>query len=161
MALIAPAPEQLHEPVEDSAPPTNRLLLALFALLGVLLSGYLSAYRLGLFGTLVCGTGGCDTVQNSPWATFLGVPVPFIGFLGYGALFVLSLLSLQPRFAMSRGIATFLLAAATIGLIFTAYLTYLEAAVIHAWCRWCIGSAAIITLIFLAALPELRRLRAA
>jgi uncharacterized membrane protein len=160
MPLVAPAPEQLHDDVAEAAPP-NRMMIALLALLGLLLSGYLSAYKLGLFGTIVCGTGGCDTVQNSPWAVFLGVPVPFIGFAGYAALFVLALVGLQPRFVTSRRLATLLLAGATIGLLFTAYLTYLEAAVIHAWCRWCLGSAAIATLVFLAALPELRNLRRA
>jgi len=160
MATAAPAPEQLQEEVEVSS-PLNRMMIALLALLGLLLSGYLSAYKLGLFGTIVCGTGGCDTVQSSPWAVFLGVPVPFIGFAGYAALFVVALLGLQPRFVSSRSIATLLLAGATAGLLFTAYLTYLEAAVIHAWCRWCLGSAAIATLIFFAALPELRNLRRA
>jgi uncharacterized membrane protein len=40
---------------------------------------------------------------------------------------------------------------------FTAYLTYLEAMVIHAWCRWCVVSAVIVTLIFVVALVGLRR----
>jgi uncharacterized membrane protein len=44
-----------------------------------------------------------------------------------------------------------------LGVLFTGYLTYLEAFVIHAWCRWCLGSAAIIAAIFLAALAGLRR----
>lgn len=157
--MAAPAPERLQEEELEVPAPTNRMLIALLALFGLLLSAYLSAYKLGLFGTIVCGTGGCDTVQNSPWAVFLGVPVPFIGFLGYGALFVLSLLALQPRFAADRRLAALLVAAATVGVLFTAYLTYLEAAVIHAWCRWCLGSAAIAALIFIATLPELRRIR--
>ena len=43
------------------------------------------------------------------------------------------------------------------GLLFTAYLTWLELFVIHAICRWCVGSAVIITLIFLLAVLDLRR----
>jgi uncharacterized membrane protein len=39
------------------------------------------------------------------------------------------------------------------------YLTYLEAFVILAWCRWCIASAIMATLLFACALPELRRAR--
>ena len=155
--MVVAAP-QLRDEVSVPAAP-NRMILALLSLIGVLVSAYMSAYKLELFGTILCGTGGCETVQNSPWAVFLGVPVPFIGFFGYGALFVLSLLALQPRFATNRGVAMLLLAGATVGLLFSAYLSYLEFAVIHAWCRWCIGSAVIATLIFLAALPELRRMR--
>jgi uncharacterized membrane protein len=158
LTTVVSAAPQLQEELPASG-ATNRMLIALLALIGLLLSAYLSAYRLGLFGTIVCGAGGCETVQNSPWAVFLGVPVPFIGFFGYGALFVVSLLALEPAFAADRRLAAVLLAGGTIGFLFTAYLTYLEYAVIHAWCRWCIASAAIATLIFLAALPELRRVR--
>ena len=119
----------------------------------------MSAYKFGLLGTILCGTGGCETVQNSPWAVFLGVPVPLLGLGGYGALMVLSMLGLQPRFAEDRRISILLLLGATIGLAFSAYLTYLEAAVIHAWCRWCVVSAILAVIIFLLALPEIANLR--
>lgn len=139
----------------------NRMLMALLTLVGVLISVYMSAYKLGLVGSLVCGSGGCEAVQNSPWAAFMGVPVPFIGLAGYAAMLITALLGLQPRFEDDRRISLVLIAGATIGLAFSAYLTYLEYAVIHAWCRWCIVSAILATLIFILALPEFRRLRSA
>lgn len=145
---------------EDARPaPPNRMAIALLALIGVLISTYMSAYKLGLIGSIMCGTGGCERVQNSPWAEFMGVPVPFIGLAGYGALLGLALLGLQPRFSDDRRIPLLLLAGATIGLAFSGYLTWLEAAVIHAWCQWCIISAVLASLLFLTTLPELRRLR--
>jgi uncharacterized membrane protein len=48
-----------------------------------------------------------------------------------------------------------------LGVVFAAYLTYLEAAVIKAWCRWCLVSAGIISLIFLLAVGDLRSRRTA
>src|SRR5690606_21078756 len=132
--------------------------LALLALTGVLVSAYMTAYKLGFVGSLVCGTGGCETVQNSPWSVFMGVPVPIIGLAGYGLLVVTALLGLQPRFMDDRRIAILLLTAAVIGAVFSAYLTYLEASVIHAWCRWCIISAVLAGLILVSALPEIGRL---
>jgi uncharacterized membrane protein len=42
------------------------------------------------------------------------------------------------------------------GLLFTLYLTYLELAVIHAICRWCVGSAAIITGIWVVSMIGLK-----
>jgi uncharacterized membrane protein len=45
-----------------------------------------------------------------------------------------------------------------VGVAFTVYLTYLELFVIRAICRWCVGSAVIILVIFFAALLEQRRL---
>jgi len=133
--------------------------LALLALTGVLVSAYMTAYKLGFVGSLVCGTGGCETVQNSPWSVFMGVPVPVIGLAGYGLMLVISLLGLQPRFEEDRRIPALLVGGALIGLAFTTYLTWLEATVINAWCRWCIVSAVIITLTVLFTLPEFRRLR--
>jgi uncharacterized membrane protein len=139
---------------------TNRMALAVLALIGILIAAYMSAYKLGLIGSIVCGTGGCNTVQNSPWASFAGVPVPFIGLGGYLLMFITALLGLQPSFEDDRRISIVLIAGATIGAVFSGYLTYLEAAVIHAWCRWCIASAVLAALIFLCALPEIPRLRA-
>lgn len=133
--------------------------IALFALVGVLISAYMTAYKFGMIGTIACGAGGCEVVQNSPWAVFLGVPVPIIGLIGYGLLVLTALLGLQPRFADDRRIPLLLIAAAVIGAAFSAYLTYLEASVIHAWCRWCIISAILAGLILLFTLPELGRLR--
>ena len=43
------------------------------------------------------------------------------------------------------------------GVLFTIYLTYLELFVIHAICRWCVGSAVIIVGLFALGLLELRR----
>jgi uncharacterized membrane protein len=135
----------------------NRMGIALLALIGVLISAYMMAYTFGLTGSIVCGTGGCETVQNSPWAVFLGVPVPVIGLVGYGLLLITAILGLQPHLEQDRRIALLLIVAAVAGAAFSAYLTWLEASVIHAWCRWCIVSASLAGLIVLFALPELRR----
>jgi uncharacterized membrane protein len=71
------------------------------------------------------------------------------------------MLGLQPDRRASRVIGALLLAGATFGVVFSAYLTYLEAAVINAWCQYCVVSAIVITLIFFATLPEVARLTAA
>ena len=137
----------------------NRMIVALLALVGVLISAYMTAYKFGLIGSIMCGTGGCETVQNSPWAVFLGVPVPLIGLVGYGAMLLAALLGLQPRFEDDRRVPLVLAAGAAAGLAFSAYLSYLEASVIHAWCRWCIVSAILAALLFVFTLPEYRRIR--
>jgi uncharacterized membrane protein len=143
-----------------AAPPGNRMVVAVLGLAGLFLALYMLLHKLGVIPVLACGVGGtCDVVQNSSWAVFLGIPVPAWGVAGYGAIFVLALLGLQPRFADDRRVAGLLLGAATIAFLFTIYLNALEAFVIHAWCRWCIGSAVIATMLFLFTLPELRRIR--
>jgi len=147
--------EDLQE--EETAPPLQRMGIAVFALAGMLIAGYLLLYKFKVLSSIACGTGGCETVQSSPWAMFIGIPVPAWGVGGYLAILVLALLGLQPRYAGSRGVATLLLANATVAFGFSMYLTAIEAFRIHAWCRWCVGSAIVATIIFLLSLLELPR----
>ena len=75
------------------------------------------------------------------------------------ALVVLSFVGLQPAHRDSSLIGGLLLAGSAGGVAVSAYLTYLEAFVINAWCQYCVVSAVLITLIFFASLPEIGRLR--
>jgi uncharacterized membrane protein len=135
-----------------------RMTAALLSLAGLFVSAYLYLYKIGRIGTLACGTGDCETVQLSSWSRFGGLEVSLIGFLGYAGLLALSLAALQPALADRRQPATVLATLAGLGVVFTAYLTYLELFVIHAICRWCVGSAVIILGIFIVALLDRQRL---
>src|SRR5690606_32369876 len=95
-AMMEDAVGGAPDPITEPAPPLNRMVMAVLALIGVLISIYMLMYHLGLLGSIMCGTGGCETVQNSPWASFLGVPVPLLGLFGYGALLAAALLGLRP-----------------------------------------------------------------
>ncbi len=134
------------------------MVLALLALLGFLVSLYMLAYALGFTGPVICGIGNCEAVQNSPYARIGPVPVAGFGVLGYLGLLILSLIGLQPSSQGLLRLPLGLLGSGIAGLAFSAYLTYLEAFVIHAWCQWCVSSAIIMALAFLASLPELRRI---
>ena len=134
-----------------------RMPVALLAVAGVFVSAYLYLYKIGAIGVMVCGTGACETVQLSPQSRFLGVEVSLIGLGGYAALLVLALASLQPRFAGRSRPLVLLLALSGAAVLFSGYLTYLELFVIHAICRWCVGSAVIVTLLFLLVLADYRR----
>ena len=155
-------PETLLDDGEGRAPadpPLNRMVIAVLALIGAFVSSYLLAHTLGLMGPLVCGVGDCATVQSSRWAHVGPVPVPAIGVAGYLLLFAVALAGVQPRLRTSAAVGALLLLGATAGVTYSAWLTWLEARVIHAWCQWCVISAVLMTLIFLAALPEAARLR--
>ncbi|HVZ78635.1 MAG TPA: vitamin K epoxide reductase family protein [Gemmatimonadaceae bacterium] len=132
------------------------MLLALVALVGVLVATYLTLYKLGYIGTLVCGTGACELVQTSRWATFLGLPVATWGVGYYVAVLALAIAGTQEQFAGDRRMATALLALTGWGVLFTAWLTYLELFRIHAICRWCVGSACIVVVMFIIALLDYR-----
>ncbi|HWN19629.1 MAG TPA: vitamin K epoxide reductase family protein [Gemmatimonadales bacterium] len=131
---------------------------ALLSLAGLFISAYLYLYKIGKIGSLACGTGGCETVQLSPWSRIAGVDVALIGVLGYAGLLVLTLAALQPGLAGRHWPATLLAGLAGVGVLFTVYLTYLELFVIHAICRWCVASGFVILAILIVALLDLRRL---
>lgn len=133
------------------------MVTAALSLVGLFVALYLWLWKLGMMGEIVCGTGGCETVQLSQYAEFLGLPVALYGVAGYAVLLAVSLLGLQPRWQDRAEPTRWLAALSGIGVAFTIYLTYLEAFVIGAWCRWCVVSAVIISGIFVASLAGLRR----
>jgi uncharacterized membrane protein len=132
---------------------------AVFSLLGIFVATYLYLYKIGRIGDLACGTGGCETVQQSPYAVFLGVEVALLGVIGYAGLLAVALIGLRPGLRDSPGPGLLLAVLSGVGVLFTAYLTYLELFVIHAICRWCVGSAVIITIVFVFSLADWRALR--
>lgn len=140
-----------------ASPPRNRMVVAVLSLVGLFVALYLLAHSLGWTGPVICGIGECETVQSSSYAWVGPLPVSGIGVAGYAALLGLAVVGLRPGMRRSRAVGLLLLAGSAAGVAFSAWLTYLEAFVIRAWCQWCVISAVLIFLIFLACLPELRR----
>jgi uncharacterized membrane protein len=121
------------------------VLLGALAVVGLLISAYLTwVHYMGVVPVCVGGSGGCETVQTSSYATIFGVPVAVVGLVGYAGLLFSALL---------RGEAGVYLALllALVGTLFSAYLTYLEVFVIHAICEWCLASAAFMVAALLCA----------
>jgi uncharacterized membrane protein len=135
---------------------TKRMWMALISLLGLFLGAYLTLYKFGFIGTLVCGVSSCEQVQTSRWSVFLGIPVATWGLGFYALMLALSLAGMQERFAESRGLALAMLVLAGWGALFTGWLNYLEAFVIHAWCEWCLFSAGMVLVLFVLALLDYR-----
>ena len=126
----------------------HRMTAAVLALLGLLLSIYLTLFKLGLTGPLACGAGGaCERVQLGPWGDFLGLPVAAYGVGGYLAILAVAVLGLQERWLARPGPTRWLVFLSAGGFAFTVYLKYLELFRIHAVCRWCVVSAVLITAI--------------
>jgi uncharacterized membrane protein len=114
---------------------------AALALVGAGIAAYLTwVHYAELEPFCVGGGGACERVQSSPYADLAGVPVAVLGLAGY--LAILASLALPGQAGRS---ATAFLALAGLG--FSAYLTYLELAVIDAICQWCVASAVVMTLL--------------
>jgi uncharacterized membrane protein len=135
------------------------MIVAALALAGILISTYLTLFKLGVIGELTCSIGSCETVNTSRWSVFLGLPVAAWGLFFYVDVFVIALVGTMPRFENEPLISLVLVAQAVIGVIFSAWLTYLELGVIHAICIWCVTSAAIVAAIALVSIGDLRESR--
>jgi uncharacterized membrane protein len=110
-----------------------------FALAGLAVAVYLT-YTHFNEGALVCGVGDCQTVQGSEFATIAGIPIALLGLGLFGTLVALGVIRTRaPQAAEALTFAAFGFALA--GVLYSAYLTYLEVAVIFAICQWCVVSA--------------------
>lgn len=130
-----------------------RRVMIVLAALGLGVATYLTVVHYVGFSALACtgghgGTSSCQTVQSSQWSKLVGVPVALIGLVGYIGI----LASLLVRDRDTTRLAT--LGMTTVGFGFSAYLTYREAASIHAYCEWCLSSAVIMTLLFAASIAR-------
>ena len=132
------------------------MIVAALALAGIFVSLYLTLYKLGVIGELSCSIGSCETVNTSKWSRFLGLPVAAWGLLFYLDVFAVALVATLPRFENERVLSIVLVAESAVGVLFSAWLTYLELFVIHAICVWCVTSAVIVTLILLFSIADLR-----
>lgn len=111
-----------------------RAVAAGLALVGAVSSGYLTWVHYAEVEPFCTGISNCVRVQSSEYAELVGVPVALIGLIGY--LAVLGALAVPGE--PGRLLAAFL---TLVGVGFSGYLTYLELAVIHAVCQWCVASA--------------------
>jgi len=134
------------------------MIVAALALAGIFIALYLTLYKIGVIGELSCSIGSCETVNTSKWSRFLGLPVAAWGLLFYLDVFAVALIGTLPRFEDERVISVVLVAEAAVGVLFSAWLTYLELGVIHAICIWCVTSAVIVTLTLLVSIGDLRDL---
>ncbi len=97
----------------------------------------------------VCGpVGDCNAVQQSSYAMLFGVlPVGLLGLLGYIAIFALWAWQRYGPMEKIERTGWLLPAIIYFGVVFSAYLTFLEPFVIGAICMWCMTSAWIMTIL--------------
>ena len=134
------APQQAVAPRSSST--ANVPLLGL-SVAGMAIAGYLTYTAWTGDRAAYCEAGGgCDIVQSSQWATFLGAPTAFWGLLMYVGLAYLSARVRPPAVQWRRA---WVLGA--IGWGVSVYLTAISVFVIQATCLYCLASLGIFTAI--------------
>ena len=110
-----------------------------FCLLGLADATYLTVLALTGETAACSGQAGCFEVLGSAYSKVGGIPVAAFGVAGYFSAFTLATFS---AFNYARARTFFSL---IVGVLFasTLWLLYVQAFVLHAFCRYCLFSAAI------------------
>ncbi|NCO12570.1 MAG: dihydroorotate dehydrogenase (quinone) [Candidatus Pacebacteria bacterium CG_4_10_14_3_um_filter_34_15] len=126
------------------------LLLIVLSIIGIADSSYITYEKIAGY-TPDCGAGfDCGTVLNSEWSSIGPIPLSLLGFVFYLTVFILSILNcldfdlkkyLKNGFLKLTTIQELILAATIFGALFSGYLVFIMAFVIHAWCKYCLISA--------------------
>lgn len=128
------------------------LFTGVLAWLGVVDSAYL-AIRHGETGRgwgICTEEASCSSVLVSSYSTFLGIPLALLGLTFYSLLLVgdLAGLGLQ-RERIRRAFQVAIAALATLGVVFSGYLIYVQAMILESFCPFCVASAVLATLLCL------------
>lgn len=154
------APPENSTPANATQPDPARVRLrmaaAVLAVVGGLISTYLLLYKWQLARSIACPTAGCEVVNTSPYAQVGPVPVAAIGLIGYVLITLAAVGGIQRERIGPWPAGVWLLLLSSAGLAFTTYLTYVEIAVLHAICAWCVASAVVIAAIFGVSIADVR-----
>ncbi len=130
--------------------------LVTLTVIGLLVSIYMTIYKITENEGMCLGSGDCSIVNASRYSEVNGIPVAAIGIAGYAA--ILGALLFEERSALLKKNGTLLIfGMALTGFVFTMWLVYVEVALLRAFCPFCVASQAAMTLIFILAIIRLVR----
>lgn len=125
---------------------------------GLLVAYYLYLYHSGsLFTTCTVNDWfDCGQVSGpgSPYSSIGPYPIALIGLLGYAAIFLVIWLKDWVDF-IDKNLPELIAGMISLAFLFTLGLTILELFIIHAFCQYCLYSAAIVLLMFIFAVSYL------
>jgi uncharacterized membrane protein len=131
-------------------------LAIILTIIGLLVSIYMTIYKITSNDSMCIGSGDCKTVNASRYAEVYGIPVAVLGVAGYAAILALLILERKPGFFQQNGTLLFFGLSLT-GFLFTLYLIFVEVALIRAYCPFCITSQTVMTIIFIISVIRLVR----
>jgi uncharacterized membrane protein len=126
------------------------------AIIGLLVSIYMTIYKVTSNETMCIGSSGCSEVNASRYSEVNGIPVAVLGVVGYAAILALLFLEQKSRFFEENG-TMMLFGVSLVGFLFTLYLIYVEVALIKAYCPFCLASQAVMIIIFIISVIRLIR----
>jgi uncharacterized membrane protein len=129
----------------------------ILSILGLLDSTYLTWIKVTHNeASCIKGVGDCFSVNTSAYSEWHGIPVALIGVLGYASILVILLMSIRISFLSLNG-SLIIFGLTLIGVAFSAYLTYIEVAILKTICPYCILSALMMLSLFVISIVRMTR----
>lgn len=129
---------------------------AILVVIGLLVSIYMTVYKVTSNEALCLGSGDCSTVNASRYSEVYGIPVATVGIAGYLAILMIHWYERRDKFFEKNGLMLIFGMALT-GFLFTVYLIYVEFSILRAFCPFCLTSQAAMTVIFIISIIRLVR----
>lgn len=120
----------------------------LLAGIGLVDSIYLSWLKISDTYAFCGPVGDCESVNTSPYAEVMGIPVALLGAGAYLSILALLFLEIRGGFWEEYG-SMLVFGISLAGVLYSAYLTYIEIAVLRAICPYCVVSAVALVLLLL------------
>lgn len=134
----------------------SRVLIAAIAVLGILITGYLTIISFSN-NVAACPIKGCDQVLTSEYAKVFGLPLALYGLLAYTSMGIAAIAPLAIKADQQKKLHAdvdnwswlFLFMGSTAMFLFSAYLMYILSTEIKSFCIYCFASALSSTSLFL------------
>jgi uncharacterized membrane protein len=128
----------------------------ILVVIGLLVSVYMTIYKVTSNDALCLGSGDCSTVNASRYSEVYGIPVATVGITGYFAILLVHWYEGRDKFFDKNG-PMLIFGLALAGFLFTVYLIYVEFAILRAFCPFCLTSQVAMTIIFVISIIRLIR----
>ena len=117
-------------------------------ILGLLVSIWMTVYKLTDNDSMCIGSGDCKAVNQSGYSEVYGIPVAVVGVVGYLSILAVTYLERRSGFFQENG-SMLLFGLTLVGFLFTLWLVFVEVALIKKYCPFCITSQITMTIIFI------------
>ena len=132
----------------------TRVFSFILGMVGLIDSLYLSWVKVSGKYALCGPIGDCESVNSSKYSEIAGIPIAFLGVAAY--LVILVVLFLEARSDFWKVNSPLLVFGISLtGVLYSAYLTYLEIAVIRAICPYCVVSAIVLVILLMLSVQRM------
>ena len=146
--------KQLLKRPLQTVPTKLAVFLLVIALLGFADATYLTIEHYQGVIPPCTVVSGCETVLTSGYSVIAGVPVSLLGAIYYFVVLVGVFAFLESK---KTAPLKWVLFFTIFGMIFSLWFIYVQAAILGAWCLYCLGSALTSTVLFVTACIVLKK----